>query len=349
MNDKGKALWLGIFIIITLIIIGWLIMFLRPSLGDGKTKMRVLFTNIDKISKGTRVTYAGKPIGEVYRISENPQARKQDPSPSGNLYVFELLLKVDSHVHVFSYDKIYYSTSGLLGEKTIEISPRSTPQGSSPAIEVTNTILIGDSHDKIEETMSKLVNVADSIEGLIKDNKDDFHLTLQSFKTASEELRTFANEINTSEAIKKASLAMEKADLFFTQIGQCGTLGRLLHSDNLYLRLNAVLAQFEVTLSDINRYGLFFQFSGKWQKEKRIREHKLNRFLTNGNFTPYFQEEVARIQTSIAEISCLLQNLSLCQEIPESSIDFHCLLEQVEQLQKDLELYNQAINLKLGS
>ena len=65
MNDRVKAFWLGIFIIIGIIITTWLVLFLKPSVGDGKTTLTVRFSNIDKVEEGTRVTFAGKPVGEV--------------------------------------------------------------------------------------------------------------------------------------------------------------------------------------------------------------------------------------------------------------------------------------------
>lgn len=345
MGDKGKAFWLGLFIIVTLVIIGWFVLFLRPSLGDGKTKIRVLFSNIEKINIGTRVTFAGKPIGEVHKIKENPHARTQAPNAQGDLYVFELLLKVDSTVHVYSYDKISFATSGLLGEKTIDITPRSTPPDCPFAIETTNEVLIGNSTDRIEETMTKVMNVADSINTFIQENQEEFHTVLHSFGQASEQVRTFANEGNISSVMQKTAEAMDKATLFFSDVSQEGTFGRLIHSEDTYLKLSSVLAKFDTTLSDINRYGLLFQFSGRWQKEKRAREQKFNAFLKAGDFAPYFQEEMHRIQESIFEVSTLLENLKCCPS-SQVKVDFGCLLQQVQQMQQDLELYNQALQIQ---
>ena len=46
----------------------WIIMFLKPSVGDGKQILYVRFSDVNNIPIGTRVIFAGKPVGEVVAI-----------------------------------------------------------------------------------------------------------------------------------------------------------------------------------------------------------------------------------------------------------------------------------------
>ncbi len=83
MGDKIKAFWLGLFIVVAIALLIWLVMFLKPSVGDGAVQLRVLFTNIDKVTTGSRVTYAGRPVGEVIAIREIKIGSKPLLMPKG--------------------------------------------------------------------------------------------------------------------------------------------------------------------------------------------------------------------------------------------------------------------------
>lgn len=346
MDSRAKAFWLGLFIIGALIIIGWFVLFLRPSFGDGRTTIKVLFSNIDKISIGSRVALAGRPVGEVVKIKLNPKAREETADALGNLYFYELTLKVDSSVHVYTYDTIGYSTSGLLGEKTIEITPKAAPDNSPSPKEITHDLLHGQSSDRLEQTIGKVMDVADT-----------FQDTLQIVSGASEEMKIFVSNLNSSEVAQKTSLAftrlheaMEKADTFFYDLGDSGTkfkriteqiasgqgtFGGLVYNDCFYLKMNEVMSKLEVTLSDINRYGILFQFNGKWQKEKALRERNLCRLYVPCNF---FRDEMNAIANSLNRISDRLYKNQCCGALDcePFSEKFHELLNQMNKLEEEL-------------
>ncbi len=72
--------------------------------------------------------FAGKPVGVVAAVNEISHARETQPSDElGRLYFYQLTLKIDSKVHVYSTDQITLQTSGLLGEISIGITPRTPP------------------------------------------------------------------------------------------------------------------------------------------------------------------------------------------------------------------------------
>ena len=80
MGEQTKNMLIGIFVVAACFLIVSLILFLKPSVGDGKQTLYVRFSNINKINVGTRVMFAGKPVGEVVAIDEIYNARKA-PSP----------------------------------------------------------------------------------------------------------------------------------------------------------------------------------------------------------------------------------------------------------------------------
>src|SRR5947209_20418902 len=100
MAASIKNILIGIFVLTAIGIIVFMVLFLHPSVGDNAKTLRVRFTDIDKVNVGTRVTFAGRPVGEVVSIQELPDARTNRISKNGDIYVYELVLKVDSAVDV---------------------------------------------------------------------------------------------------------------------------------------------------------------------------------------------------------------------------------------------------------
>lgn len=306
MSDGFKAFWLGLFVIGAIVLVSWLVLFLEPSIGDGKVTLKVLFSNIDKVIEGTHVTYGGKPVGEVVKIVEIPNPRDAEADQFGNLYLYELTLKVDSSVQVYTYDEILFSTSGLLGEKSVAILPKAPPFGAPPAENVSNQTLYARSTDQLASTLNQLSNLAErfqdtlgNVNTFINANKAELHSTLTSFGHASEELKNFLERANEMDVAGKASLAsdsliaaMTKADNFFKvardsrlieRVGtsfdrlhdltlqfsnETGSIGRLLNSDSTFVQITTVLCQLQSILYDIKKYGILYQFDRKWQRSQ---------------------------------------------------------------------------------
>ena len=83
MADQLKNFMIGLFVAVAAIIIIFILMFLHPKIGDEGKILNVRFTDIDKVTPGTRVTYAGKPVGEVVTIDEVEFGRQGPFDPSG--------------------------------------------------------------------------------------------------------------------------------------------------------------------------------------------------------------------------------------------------------------------------
>ena len=139
MIDYMKNMLIGLFVIVACGLVVGIILFLEPSVGDGKQTLVVRFSNINGLSLGTRVMFAGKPVGEVIEIQQIPHARDQPTDELGQVYFYQLILKLDSSVRMYNTDEITVQTSGLLGEKSIAIIPRSPPKGVKPTLITSKT------------------------------------------------------------------------------------------------------------------------------------------------------------------------------------------------------------------
>lgn len=275
----GRMFALGIFIVLAVAFVIILLLFLRPTLGDEKQEMRVRFGNIDRIKIGTYVNFAGKPVGEVKKISLIPDFREGKTDKSGNLYTYELLLKVNSDVAVYDTDEVALSTAGLLGERVVAICPRPAAKGAPEARNVTCEVLYAN-EDKMNELINKFNRVTVTLESTLgkmnsffDENNAQIHSTLLAMSSLIE-------SANKQELTKKVTLAADRASLLFSNLtpiteqvaSKRGTMGGLLYSDALYGQISSTLTRLELLLQDLNDYGFLFQFSSKWQKERKARK-----------------------------------------------------------------------------
>ncbi len=202
MTDHMKNILIGLFVTAAVTIMVAMVLFLEPTVGDGKKTLRVRFANIAGISVGTRVTFAGKPVGEVVHIKEVPGAREEAPDDSGRIYIYELILHVDSSVEVHKCDEIAMKTTGLMGEKSVAILPKAVK--GKPNTAITDQIIYANSIDALENAFSQVSRVANRLEGAI----DQFDKWFG------------ANEKRLSVALESFGNAMGKVDTVLASVDQ---------------------------------------------------------------------------------------------------------------------------------
>lgn len=123
MPDQVKNGLIGVFVMVGFAILVFIILFLHPQIGDEAKTLYVRFSDIDKVNVGTRVTFAGRPIGEVIQIRD-VSATRDGVLGKERIYPYELVLKIDSGTQIYDSDIITLRTSGLLGERSVAIEPR---------------------------------------------------------------------------------------------------------------------------------------------------------------------------------------------------------------------------------
>ncbi len=196
MTDRIKNILIGLFVVGAVVIMVSLVLFLKPTVGDGKKILGVRFTNISGISVGTRVTFAGKPIGEVTHIRELAKARDA-ADEQGRIYMYELTLKIDSSVDVYSSDEIAIKTTGLMGEKSIAILPKISNK-DNPALPITDQIVYANSTDALENTFNQVSRVANRLEVAVG-RLDTWFADNQAYVTNA--LKSFDGAMNQVEGI----------------------------------------------------------------------------------------------------------------------------------------------------
>ena len=195
MTDKMKNILIGLFVTSAVTIVVAMILFLEPKVGDGKKTLHVRFANIAGIVVGTRVAFAGKPVGEVVHIKEIPDARNQ-ADESGRVYFYELTLKTDSSVEIYDSDEIAVRSLGLMGEKSVAILPKS---GKSAKL-ITDEIIYANSIDPLENTFNQITKVASRLEKTVGNVDSWFQENSGPLSTSIAVFNQAASNINTTFA-----------------------------------------------------------------------------------------------------------------------------------------------------
>ena len=346
MPDQAKNMLIGIFVIAALAVVVFVLMFLHPSVGDKGRILRVRFANIDKISLGTRVTFAGKPVGEVVAISELPEIDTERKAINGFVFAYELKLRVDSGVNVFNTDEISSRTSGLLGEKSVSIIPHPSEQGVELRL-VNDDILYATETASVEDTLKQFKSLGDKASlaldnvneafaslrddnfwtnvGRTAENLNDITTTLNQREQWSEMLTNahdFSAKINTfSDRLISSWDTVDKSltDLADTTANTRqiiatvhkgeGTVGQIVMRDDLYLQMSSLFSKGEVIMNDINHYGILFHLDKGWQRMRARRMNLLQELSTPQQFRNYFNDEIDLVTTSLERVSMILEQL----------------------------------------
>lgn len=379
MPSSIKNVMIGIFVISAIAVVIFMLLFLHPSVGDNAKTLRVRFTDIDKVNVGTRVTFAGKAVGEVSSIKELPEVRTSRTSKNGDIYVYELVLKVDSSVEVFNTDQIILRTSGLLGERNIEINPLPLKPGET-LINVEKDILYADQTTSVEDTMKDIANLSSKFEKVL----DDFHAiltdiqdeqvvkkisgiaqnvldisqtlnqpekwgeildnTLTLTRRANDTWTTVDETVNEFHLTSKNAVAFtDKANeiIDLTRRGK-GTLGKLFVDEDLYLRLKSILHRGEIIADDINHYGILFHSNKRWQRLQANRLRLLEKLSSPIAFANYFNDEMDQITASLSRVTCVL-NQSDCY--PKSLIYNQDFTKRFSELLRRVENMEESLKM----
>ncbi len=226
MIDYMKNTLIGLFVVVACGLIVGIILFLEPSVGDAKETLVVRFSNINGISIGTRVMFAGKPVGEVGKIEQIPHAREQPTDELGQVYFYQLILHVDSSVRVYNTDEVTVQTSGLLGEKSIVIIPRVPPRGIKPTLITSKTPIYADSIDPIESAFNEVSQLSDKIEetldkviAWIDQNGHELGASIRAFDDAMTEASIALGTINQTHLIETIKMSVESFHMTLRDLG----------------------------------------------------------------------------------------------------------------------------------
>lgn len=168
MAEQAKNILIGLLIIAAIAVLIFAFFFIHPFMGDRAKVLKVRFTDIDKINVGTRVNFAGKAVGEVVEIRELHDIREQRRDRKGDVYAYELILEVDSGVTVYKTDEISIRSSGLLGERSIAITPKPFVPGQPPIL-ITDQVIYAEPVGSVEDTLEEFSKLSGKIDQLLEE------------------------------------------------------------------------------------------------------------------------------------------------------------------------------------
>ncbi len=193
----------GIFVVASLaaLLVMVLVIAQQERLWEEHVKYQAVFKNIGGLKEGSEVRLAGVTVGNVKKITIDPQGQI--------IVTFEVIGKYSSRVRQDSKATIGYQ--GLLGDKSLDLSagspdqPEIAAKGTVPSIEPFDiTEIITKAQPSLENLQKLLNNLASLTESLTKPEGD--------FAQSMEEVRQIVSKINKGQ----------------------GSLGQLLNDPALY-------------------------------------------------------------------------------------------------------------------
>lgn len=346
MIERNKNIAIGIFTLTALGLLVMMLLFLHPKFGDEKNSIHARFTQINKVAVGTQVTFAGQPVGCVKKIEFTPNARS---IVNDDIYTFELTLALDSKVQIYPCDEISLQTSGLMGEKSIAITPKSF-QNKDLAPLSKDDVLYATTQHSLEETLQNITTITkkfeqtiDSIQSQINELKKPAIQTLENLNCASYELASLLKTANDQQLVVSINSAAKKLNNTLSALNSDkSTLGKLIYNDEIYHKGLSVLNGANTLMSDFNHYGPLYQFNSTWQKERLLRMKQLVAMQSSDDVKKFVSEELQKLTTISTRIELALEKANVeLKNIPinERAKTYEALLKEIKVLEKNLEMY----------
>ena len=240
-----------------------------------------------------------------------PEAMKRSNiDDSDSIFTYELTLRYDSHVHIFDSDEISVKTSGLMGERTIAVTPRRLKTSDPKPLNKDDLLYAsstGSVEDGIANVTKKMEKTMDDVINLLELNQADIHTTLKSMESASAELEKILKRTNELDVVGSCKAVITKADDLIAKVSNGeGTLGKMLVQDDFYLKSVATINKANILMNDVNQYGVLFHLDKGWQRERRKRVEELAKLETPRAFQSFLNEEMQKITLSLARVNMAL-------------------------------------------
>jgi len=247
----GLFLMFGIGIICTLIVFfGEVQGFFKPTYN-----LTVQFPDASGLLKGSDVYLSGAVIGKV----------TTDPHPIPDTQLVEVHLKIDSNVKLREGSKYVIGSSGLLGDRFVDVQPFQYPEGATEdqkkpyvkdgeTIQGTSSTGLSQLADSAEPLIKKANHIADQLDQMItKLNVDVLS------GTSTDDLK--ATITNLRNMVKNGDDLLEQA-----KNGQ-GVLGRLINDKKTGDNLAAFIA-------NLKEHGPMFYSDSSAKKDDKDKDGK---------------------------------------------------------------------------
>ncbi|MBA3602551.1 MAG: MCE family protein [Parachlamydiaceae bacterium] len=311
MANQFKNVMIGIFVIAAFAIIIFILLFLHPNIGNEGKRLHVRFADIDKLTPGTRVTFAGKPVGEVVRIEEIEGGKRIEHD--GVIYVYQLELAIDSGVEVFIGDVITSRTSGLLGEKSVSILPFPAEK-DEPQILITDQIIYANEGGSVESTLKELKSLSDKIEVTL----DNIIIALTTLRNQNA-WENLGSSINSFKELAAGLNDTKVWEPLNDAVRRIDSMTVTLAESNSAERLNRTIANFEETSKSINQPEKITQFINNFSEVAE----RSNRTIANLEETSKSlnqPEKITQIINNLSDVSGSAKNIAAHVERGEGTL-----------------------------
>ena len=209
--------------------------------------------------------------------------------------------------------------------------------------------------DKITHTIENIDSITTALNK--PDQWNNILLNLDHLSSDLSTLMTKANKswVTVDSTLSSADNLMKNGAGIAEKIAKGeGTVGKLIESEDLYLRTNSIMSKAETIMDDINHYGLLFSSDKGWQRLRARRLNLLQKLQTPQEFRNYFNDEINQISTSLSRVYTVLdavENSPCCQDViddKEFTKVFAELMRRVKMLEEEVQMYNtQSMELKV--
>ncbi len=386
LQGKIRTMIIGAFTVGGLAIAVWAIFFFKPSVGDSKNRLTIRFSNIENIDVGTRVTYAGRPVGEVIEINQLLNARSERNDQYGRPFTYEVIIALDSSVQIYDTDLIEMHTSGLLGEKSIAIIPMAFPENTDPKSVIGKTMYaestdplastlksVADASEQISRTMSNISEVIETNQEQINSSIENLNSTLEqasnmlyqvnqldmigSFNRAAMDISKLMNNSNQLVEQLRTTNTVEKVNTSLTQLSQImqsitdgkGTLGKLINDPTLYLEAVGLIERANILISDLNNYGLLFHRSARWKQKQKERQAYMDNLNSPDQFKQALENKMDKINISLEKVNAMIEKAEAGDKEIVDSNEFKTYFYQLLNEVNRLQNLIEMYNLKVTS
>lgn len=323
-----SQLRVGIFILIALVVLGFLII---NSTGDfnpfaSKLKLKARFASADGLREGAEVQLAGVPIGKVDEVRMLPPDSPEESSIEAIMTVDTELdgRPITDRIRTDSTAKLI-ATSVLANDKLINITPgtaKGTPVSENYIMDSTVAISINQltqTGDELLQQINKLAIPTNEI--LTKANRGE--------GTLGRVLNDESLYENVDTAIAETRLTVVRLQNTLDKVNNGGgSAGKLLNDPALYNNLNKTVAQLDAISTDLR--------NGRGTAGK---------FLTDEALYNDARSAVKDLRDSVKDLKPTLERFNqISTDISSITADLNAGRGSAGKLLKDDQLYDEAKN-----
>lgn len=224
-TDRGTEIKVGIFVLIALLILGYLSIKLGEETITTKKgyPISAIFDDVSGLVPGARVEMAGVEIGRVSEI------KLADGKALVKMNIYEGIKITKDAVAMVR-------TKGVLGDRYIEIKQGKSPEPLPPGSMIAKTVSPMDLDQLLAEVGPALKDLRDITAGLreligSEEGQKKFH-------------EMVANISDAAAAFKEVGQKLAKGE---------GTLGKLLVDDSLFRKINSLATSLDEVAQKLNR------------------------------------------------------------------------------------------------